>query len=111
MMQIRKKVKDIKEIAKYIDVSKPELKKQALEDIQGVPEHDLYLYRVASNYEFPNTLSKPKQTILLAEFEINRRANFHTRWLAISTTFLVGIAGLISIAFSVYLSSLSGILK
>lgn len=93
----------IQEIGKGIKFDNDGSVQQALERMRDVPEHELHFYLVARDTLQATTLDT-RQIIALAQVEADRRTTARTRWLAIATTGLSGVVGLLGVALGAYLA-------
>ena len=94
----------IQEIANGVRFENSESVKQALEKMHHVPGHELHYYLVCRD-TLQATALETRQIIALAQAESDRRSARQTRCLAIITTMLSGVVGLVGVLLGVYLKS------
>lgn len=97
MMQLQK-------IAEATRISDSDSVKGALKKLRKVPEHELQFYHVLRD-TLNATTAETRNAITLAQVESDRRANSRTFWLAISSTIISGVVGLIGVALGAYLTA------
>ena len=88
---------EVQRISEATTISDSSSVRSALDALHKVPDHELEYYLVLRD-TLSQTSSATRQAITLAQLESNRRANNRTRWLAISTTILSGVVGLVGVA-------------
>jgi hypothetical protein len=96
MMQLQK-------ISEETTISDARSVEGALGKLREVPEHELQYY-LALRHTLQTTSAATRQAITLAQLESDRRSNKRTRWLAITTTCISGIVGLLGVILGAYLS-------
>jgi hypothetical protein len=96
MMQLQK-------ISEETTISDAASVEGALSKLRMVPEHELQYY-LALRDTLQTTSAATRQAITLAQLESDRRSNNRNRWLAITTTCISGIVGLLGVILGAYLS-------
>ena len=76
---------------------------RAVAKLRSVPEHELQYY-LALRDTLQATSPATRQAITLAQLETSRRANKRTTWLAIATTGISGIVGLLGVILGAFLA-------
>lgn len=93
----------LQKIAEQTTISDSASVESALARLKKVPEHELHFYLVLRD-TLNATTPSTRNAITLAQFETERRANSRTTWLAIATTGMSGIVGLVGVALGAYLA-------
>lgn len=93
----------IQTIANDVKLEDSESLKLALQKMREVPEHELQYYLVLRD-TLNSTSSVTRKMIMLSQVESERRATNKTWWLAIITTIVSGVVGLVGVLLGVYLT-------
>lgn len=93
----------LQEIADKTTISDSESVRLALNKLKKVPEHELHFYLVLRD-TLQATSPATRQAITLAQVESDRRANKRASLLAITTTVVSGVVGLVGVALGAYLA-------
>ncbi len=96
MMQLQK-------ISEETTISDAKSVQGALAKLHKVPEHELQYY-LALRDTLQATTPATRQAITLAQLETDRRSNKRTWWLAVTTTGISGVVGLLGVVLGAYLS-------
>lgn len=94
----------LQQISEETTISDAESVEGALTKLKKVPEHELQ-YFLALRDTLQATTPATRQAITLAQMETARRAHNRTLWLAITTTGISGIVGLLGVILGAYLSN------
>jgi hypothetical protein len=93
----------IQEIAKAANLGDSKSMGVAAAKLRAVSDHELHFYLVMRD-TLNATTSETRKGIALAQFEADRRARNDTRRLAITTTLVSGLVGLLGVGLGSYLS-------
>jgi hypothetical protein len=94
---------EIQSIANSVKFEDSESLKKALQKMRKVEEHELQYYLVLRD-TLQSTSSETRKMIMLAQVESERRATNNTWWLAIITTIVSGVVGLVGVWLGAYLT-------
>lgn len=94
----------IQEIARAANLGDNGSMDVAAAKLKAVSDHELHFYLVMRD-TLGATSAETRKGIALAQFEADRRSRNEARWLAILTTFVSGLVGLLGVALGAYLKT------